>query len=71
MSVGARRDTQLAEIQAQFERLTGLPLFHFPRWYAEQVRALKASMGLRFPSSRPAHERVLLDILRRTPATRP
>mgnify|MGYP006935474317 CR=1 FL=1 len=67
MSVGARHGTLLAEIQAEFDRITGLGLFHFPHWYSEQVRALKASMGHRFPSSRPKHEQALLEILRATP----
>lgn len=66
MSVGARGGTLLAEIQAHFSRLTGLGLFHFPAWYAEQVRALRASMGRRFHHDRRRHEEQLLEILRAT-----
>lgn len=71
MSIGARHGTTLQQLEAQFVRLTGLGLFHFPRWYADQVRALKASMGNRFPSSRAKHELVLLDVLRSTPVKTP
>lgn len=67
MSAGARHGTLLAQIEVEFVRLTGLGLFHFPAWYSDQLRSLRASMGRRFPSSRAAHERALLDILRATP----
>lgn len=67
MSVGARHGTLLSEIQVEFVRLTGLGLFHFPSWYSDQLRALRASMGRRFPSCRAAQEEALLDVLCRTP----
>lgn len=67
MSVGARYGTLLSEIQVEFVRLTGLGLFNFPTWYSAQLRALKGSMGQRFPSSRHEHEQILLDTLRATP----
>jgi hypothetical protein len=67
MSAGARPDTTLILIEAEFTRLTGLGLFHFPAWYAEQMRALRASMDWRFPIRRADQEKALLDIVRARP----
>ena len=71
MSVGARHETTLAQIQAEFHRLTDLGLFHFPAWYAEQVRALRASTGRRYPVMKQVQERLLLQVLRATPKKTP
>lgn len=64
MSAGARHGTILADLQAEFTRLTGLGLFHFPRWYAEQMRALRSSMDWRYPITRAEQERALLEVVR-------
>ncbi len=68
MSAGARPDTTLVLIEAEFHRITGLPLFHFPAWYAEQHRALRASTDWRWPVTKDAQEKALLDVLKATPA---
>lgn len=71
MSAGARPDTLLAQIEAEFNRITGLGLFHFPAWYAEQHRALRASTDWRWPTTKAAQEQALLDVLKATPARTP
>lgn len=68
MSAGARPDTTLILIEAQFHRITGLDLFHFPGWYAQQHRALRASMSWRFPATKAEQETALLRVLEATPA---
>lgn len=64
MSAGARHGTILADLQVEFTRNTGLGLFHFPAWYAEQMRALRASMDWRYPICKEDQERALLDVVR-------
>lgn len=67
MSAGARHGTILADLEAEFTRITGLGLFHFPAWYAEQMRALRGSMDWRYPVTRAEQERALLDVVRAKP----
>lgn len=68
MSAGARPGTILADIEVEFRRITGLGPFYFPGWYCEQLRALRASMGERFPPARQDQERALLEVSRRKTA---
>lgn len=67
MSAGARPDTTLILIEAEFHRLTGMGLFNFAAWYAEQMRSLRASMDWRFPITKAAQEKALLDVLKARP----
>lgn len=65
MSVGPREGTLLAEIEAQWRQQAGDPnRFHFHPWVCAQMRALKASMGGRYPSARHEQEAALLAYLR-------
>lgn len=70
MSAGARPGTLLTEIEAEFTRITGLGLFHFPPWYARQMRALHASIESGYgswPTTKAEQERELLEVLKATP----
>lgn len=67
MSAGARPDTTLILIEAEFTRITGMGLFHFAKWYAEQHRALRASMEWRWPATKEEQEKALLEVLKATP----
>lgn len=64
MSAGARHGTTLMLIEREFVRITGKNLFAFPAWYAEQMRALRASMDWRYPICKEEQERALLEIVR-------
>lgn len=67
MSAGARPDTTLILIEAEFLRITGMGLFAFPAWYAEQHRALRSSMDWRFPTTKAEQEKALLSVLKAQP----
>lgn len=68
MSAGALPETILADVEVEFRRITGLGPFYFPAWYCERLRALRASMGERFPPARQDQERALIEVLRRKAA---
>lgn len=67
MSAGARHGTVLEQIEAEFHRITGEGLFAFAAWYAEQLRALRASMDWRYPIYKEDQERALLAVLKAKP----
>lgn len=70
MSAGARPGTVLTEIEAEFHRITGMGLFAFPLWYAQQMRALHASIESGYgtwPDTRAEQERELLSVLKAAP----
>lgn len=68
MSAGARHGTTLESIEAEFVRITGMGLFAFPAWYAEQHRALRSSMDWRFPVTKADQESALLSVLKAKPS---
>lgn len=68
MSAGARCGTTLEAIEREFVRITGLGLFHFPAWYAEQHRALRSYMDWRFPATKAEQESALLAVLKAQPS---
>lgn len=68
MSAGPRPGTVLEQLAGEFHRVTGLTnLFHLTPWLCEQMRALKASMGSRFPVTREGQERALLAVIKAKP----
>lgn len=65
----ARPGSVVWDLQAEWSRVTGQTnVFFYPAWHCAQMRALRSSMGRRFPISRHGQELALLALTRVKPS---